>query len=159
MCELWSGVIVAPPLTGFKDGFAEWLTARRYAPKSTAGLIRVMADLARWMAREGVSLDSLTWPEIDRYVGYRQSAGYAGARTRGGLAALTDYLRAAGAPLEAFGGGLGGSELTADFGGWMIARGVSERAAGRHVWWIDKLVAGDPVGAGEPGWLTVGRIE
>jgi site-specific recombinase XerD len=159
MCELWGGVVVASPLTGFKDGYAGWLAARGYTPVSTANLVRLMANLAKWMAREGVCLESLTWDAIDGYVGYRQSAGYTGARTRSGLRTLTDYLREAGAPLAPAAAGPGDGGLTADFGEWLARRGANERTARRHVWWIAKFVGGDRGAAREPGWLTADRVE
>jgi site-specific recombinase XerD len=73
-------------------GFAEVLLVRGYSRPSAAQHVCFIAHLDRWMAAEGVGLDGLSGPVIERYLAARRVAGYREYRSVKALRPLLDYL-------------------------------------------------------------------
>ncbi|MDR1441159.1 MAG: hypothetical protein LBJ02_02010 [Bifidobacteriaceae bacterium] len=147
--ERWQATVVAEPLAGFRDGFAGWLVGRGYSLDSTSNLVGVMANLAKWMAAEGLGIGALRGPAAERFAAYRRSAGYTAWRTPKGLPVSKRTLLwvlssgdlfelavelADDVPLEAASGFAFGFALGEAFGGVRLGFGVVGLAgAGDHV--------------------------
>jgi integrase/recombinase XerD len=87
---------VGVPLAGYAEGFRAELGRLGYAPLTAAGQVRLMAHLARWLARQGLDASALTPATVESYFAERRSAGYVNERTGRALRPLLDYLRALG---------------------------------------------------------------
>ena len=83
------------PLAGFADGFAAWMVERGYRPRSARVQLRLLADLSRWLAREGCVPAELTEADAARFLRDRRQrvVDLTGARALGPLLA---YLRELG---------------------------------------------------------------
>ena len=57
-------------------GFAGHLLRQGYARTSTGQHVCFLAHLDRWMSVEGIGLDGLSRPVIERYLDQRRAAGY-----------------------------------------------------------------------------------
>lgn len=84
--------IVVGPLESHVVGFAEGLLGRGYTRTSAEQHVCFIAHLNRWMAGEGVGLDGLSEPVIDRYLAQRRTSGYVEYRSWKALRPLLDYL-------------------------------------------------------------------
>ena len=68
---------VRGPLEPHITAFAEELLRQGYARTSAAQHVCFLAHLDRWMSVEGIGLDGLSGPVIERYLEKRRAAGYA----------------------------------------------------------------------------------
>ena len=84
--------IVGGPLEPHIFGFAEVLLQQGYTRTSAEQHVCFIAHLDRWMAGEGVGLDGLSEPVIERYLAERRTAGYVEYRSWKALRPLLDYL-------------------------------------------------------------------
>lgn len=84
--------IVGGPLEPHVVGFTEGLLRRGYTRTSAEQHVCFIAHLDRWMAGEGVGLDGLSEPVIERYLGERRAAGYVEYRSGKALRPLLEYL-------------------------------------------------------------------
>src|SRR6266540_3256196 len=73
---------VCGPLEPHITGFAEHLLRQGYTQSSAEQQVCFLAHLDRWMSAEGVGLDGLTCPVIQRYLERRCAAGYVEYRSR-----------------------------------------------------------------------------
>jgi integrase/recombinase XerD len=83
---------VRGPLESHIAGFAEALLRRGYSRSSAEQHVCFIAHLDRWMQAEGVGLDGLGGPVIERYLARRRAAGYVEYRSLKALQPLLDYL-------------------------------------------------------------------
>src|SRR6266545_4788383 len=67
---------VCGPLEPHITGFAKHLLRQGYTQSSAEQQVCFLAHLDRWMSAEGVGLDGLTCPVIQRYLERRCAAGY-----------------------------------------------------------------------------------
>ena len=88
-----SGVCVAGPLASFAPGFVEDLVARGYRPGSAVDHLRLMVDVSRWLAEQGLGPGDLTAVAVERFSAERRASGRARLRSRRALSPLLDYLR------------------------------------------------------------------
>jgi integrase/recombinase XerD len=90
-----SVVAVEGPLAVHAAGFAAELVERGYRPRSVAVQLRLLADLSRWLAGEGLAPVALTAEEARRFLGARREryVDLTGARA---LGPLLGYLRGLG---------------------------------------------------------------
>ena len=65
---------VRGPLEPYVAGFAEELLRQGYTRSSAAQHVCFIAHLDRWMSAEGVGLDGLSAPVIERYLAERRAA-------------------------------------------------------------------------------------
>ena len=91
-----SGVRVAGPLAAFAPGFVEDLVARGYRPGSAVDHLRLMVDVSRWLAEQGLGAGDLTAVAVERFFAERRASGRARLRSRRALSPLLDYLRGLG---------------------------------------------------------------
>jgi integrase/recombinase XerD len=84
--------IVCGPLEPYVTGFAEELLRQGYSRTSAEQHVCFIAHLDRWMRAEGVGVDGLTGPVIERYLTQRRAAGYREYRSVKALRPLLDYL-------------------------------------------------------------------
>ena len=84
--------IVGGPLEPHVVGFVEGLLRQGYTRSSAQQHVCFIAHLDRWMAGEGIGLDGLSEPVIDRYLAERCAAGYVEYRSPKALRPLLDYL-------------------------------------------------------------------
>lgn len=70
---------VCGPLEPHITGFAGHLLGQGYTQSSAGQHVCFLAHLDRWMSAEGIGLDGLSGPAIERYLGNRRAAGYAAA--------------------------------------------------------------------------------
>jgi len=83
---------VCGPLEPHIIGFAEELLRQGYSRTSAAQHVCFLAHLDRWMTAEGVALDGLSGPVIDRYLAQRRAAGYREYRSVKALQPMLDFL-------------------------------------------------------------------
>jgi integrase/recombinase XerD len=83
---------VRGPLEPHVTGFAEELLRQGYSRSSAAQHVCFIAHLDRWMSAEGVELDGLSAPLIERYLAERRSAGYVEYRSVRALRPLLEFL-------------------------------------------------------------------
>jgi integrase/recombinase XerD len=84
--------IVRGPLEPHVIGFADELLRQGYSRTSAAQHVCFLAHLDRWMSAEGIELDGLGGPVIERYLVQRRSAGYVEYRSVRALRPLLDFL-------------------------------------------------------------------
>ncbi len=83
---------VRGPLEPHVTGFAELLLRQGYSRTSAEQHVCFIAHLDRWLATEGIALDGLSRPVIERYLAERCAAGYREYRSVKALRPLLDYL-------------------------------------------------------------------
>jgi integrase/recombinase XerD len=83
---------VRGPLEPHITGFAGQLLRQGYTRTSAGQHVCFLAHLDRWMSGEGIGLDGLSKPVIERYLGMRRAAGYVEYRSMKALRPLLDYL-------------------------------------------------------------------
>ncbi|MCA1678253.1 MAG: site-specific integrase [Actinobacteria bacterium] len=90
-----SVVAVEGPLAVHAAGFACELVERGYRPRSVVVQLRLLADLSRWLAEEGLAPVALSTVEARRFLGARREryVDLTGARA---LGPLLGYLRGLG---------------------------------------------------------------
>jgi integrase/recombinase XerD len=86
---------VCGPLEPYADGLMGELERLGYTPLSTAGHVRLVAHLSRWMIREGLSISALTPTTVDAYFAERR-ARYHNSVTARSVRPLLDYLQELG---------------------------------------------------------------
>jgi integrase/recombinase XerD len=84
--------LVRGPLERHVAGFAEEFRRQGYSRASAAQHVCFIAHLDRWMSAEGVMLDGLSGPVIERYLWQRRSAGYVEYRSLKALRPLLEFL-------------------------------------------------------------------
>lgn len=84
--------LVRGPLEPHVTGFAEELLRQGYSRTSAAQHVCFIAHLDRWMSDEGVGIDGLSGPVIERYLARRRLAGYVEYRSVKALRPLLDFL-------------------------------------------------------------------
>ena len=88
---------VTGPLAEHAEGFRAELARLGYTPLTTAGQMRLVAHMSRWLANEGLDTTGLTPSTIEAYFAARRAAGYTNERTPGAARRLMEYLRRVGA--------------------------------------------------------------
>jgi site-specific recombinase XerD len=83
---------VRGPLEPHIVGFADELLRQGYSRTSAAQHVCFLAHLDRWMSAEGVALDGLSGPVIERYLAQRRAAGYREYRSVKALRPMLDFL-------------------------------------------------------------------
>jgi site-specific recombinase XerD len=84
--------LVRGPLEPHITGFAEELFRRGYTASSAEQHVCFLAHLDRWMRVEGIGLDGLSGPVIERYLAQRRAAGYVEYLSVKAVRPLLDYL-------------------------------------------------------------------
>jgi integrase/recombinase XerD len=84
--------LVRGPLEPHITGFAEGLLRQGYTRASAEQHVCFLAHLDRWMSAEGVGLDQLSGPVIERYLSQRRAAGYVEYRSMRALRPLLEFL-------------------------------------------------------------------
>jgi site-specific recombinase XerD len=87
---------VEGPLAPYVAGFRGELERLGYTPLTSAGHVRLMAHLSRWMIAEGVPAAGLTPARVDAYFARRRAAGYVNSVTGRSLRPLLEHLRRLG---------------------------------------------------------------
>ena len=92
------GVRVVGPLAPYVGGFKDELRRLGYpsTSSSSAAHLRLLADLSRWLAEEGMDASGLTPATVDAFFAERRAAGCLGLRTGRALLPLVEYLRQMG---------------------------------------------------------------
>ena len=84
--------LVRGPLEPHIVGFAEQLLRQGYTRSSAEQHVCFIGHLDRWMSAEGVGLDGLSAPVIERYLEQRRAAGYVEYRSVKAVRPLLNYL-------------------------------------------------------------------
>jgi len=92
-----ASVRVQGPLRAHMEGFWAELLRVGYAPLSAGNLLRVAADLGRWLEAEGLDLVDLGEDVVTGFLRHRRRRGYTHFLTRRALDPLLSYLRGIGA--------------------------------------------------------------
>ena len=93
--------LVRGPLEPHIVGFAEQLLRQGYTRSSAEQHVCFIGHLDRWMSAEGVGLDGLSAPVIERYLEQRRAAGYVEYRSVKAVRPLLNYLAPLGVlPME-----------------------------------------------------------
>jgi integrase len=134
---------VRGPLEPHVTGFAGELLGRGYSRSSAAQHVCFIAHLDRWLSAEGIGLDGLSGPVIERYLAQRRAAGYREYRSVKALRPLLEFLAPLGvlpAPQEVVPGPV--EELLAGYRGWLLhERGVTEGTARGYLDCVRPFVA------------------
>jgi integrase/recombinase XerD len=134
---------VRGPLEPHITGFAEELLRQGYSRSSASQHVCFIAHLDRWMSAEGVGLDGLSGPVIERYLAQRHAGGYREYRSVKALRPLLDYLAPLGvlpAPDEVPPGPV--EELLGRYRDWLLGeRGVTPGTARGYVDFVLPFVA------------------
>jgi site-specific recombinase XerD len=85
-------VRVVGPLAPFADGFRVDLVERGYALWSAQFQLLLVAHLSRWMEAEGLEVEQLTPPMVERFLAERRRRGYATRLSPVGVRPLLGYL-------------------------------------------------------------------
>lgn len=88
------GVRVTGPLVPYVDGFRQELTRQGY--RWTAGQLRLMAHVSRWLAGQGLAAGELTSARVEELVGSRRVEECAHPLSQRALMPLLAYLRSVG---------------------------------------------------------------
>ena len=88
---------VTGPLAEHAEGFRAELTRLGYTPLTTAGQMRLVAHMSRWLVNEGLDTAGLNPSTVEAYFSARRAAGYTNERTPGAARRLMEYLRGGGA--------------------------------------------------------------
>src|SRR6266516_3633717 len=135
--------MVRGPLEPHIVGFAEQLQRQGYTQTSAEQHVCFLAHLDRWMSAEGVGLDGLTGPVIERYLAQRRVAGYAEYRSVKALRPMLDYLAPLGVlpvPQEVPPGPV--EELLGRYRDYLIhERGLTQGTARGYVDFVRPFVA------------------
>ena len=70
-----SRVLMTGPLAPYADGFAVELRARGYTPLTTAGELRQVARLSRWLEAGGLSVAELTEERVEEFLTWQRAGG------------------------------------------------------------------------------------
>ena len=134
---------VRGPLEPHIIGFADELRRRGYTETSAAQHVCFIAHLDRWMSAEGIGLDSLSGPVLERYLGQRRAAGYVGYRSVKALRPLLDYLAPLGVlPAEQEGVPGPVEDLLGRYRDYLLReRGLTEGTARGYVDFVRPFVA------------------
>lgn len=89
-------VVVTGPLADFAPGFASELLRHGYTTNSACLQMNLMAHLSHWAAGEGLDVNELSDPELERYLQARRGAGYVNHRSSQALQPMLNYLRRLG---------------------------------------------------------------
>ncbi|MGA2455855.1 MAG: tyrosine-type recombinase/integrase [Solirubrobacteraceae bacterium] len=88
------------PLDGFAEEFVAELAGQGYAPRSSEQQLRLLRDLSRWLAAEGLAASDLGIEVVDSFVAVRRQRTTKFRSSRA-LVPLLAYLRARGVAPEA----------------------------------------------------------
>ena len=92
-----SHIRLAGPLVPHHDGLWAALLAQGYAPRSSTNLLRLMANLSRWLEEQAIEPRELDSARIEEYLEHRKAAGYTNWLSPRGLKPILRYLRCSGA--------------------------------------------------------------
>ena len=92
-----SQVRVSGPLAPYADGFRAALDAWRFSAWSQMFYLHLLADVSRWLDRQGLGPSGLTDANVSAFRHDRRSRGRARFRGTRGLTLLVSFLRDAGA--------------------------------------------------------------
>jgi integrase/recombinase XerD len=136
--------LVRGPLEQRITGLAEQLLRRGYTRSSAEQHVCFLAHLDRWMSAEGIGLDGLSGPVIDRYLDQRQAAGYVEYRSRKALWPLLEYLAPLGVlPVEDEAAPGPVEELLGRYHDYLVGeRGLTAGTARGYVDFVRPFVAG-----------------
>ena len=96
-----SRVFVSGPFAAFRDGFLRSLLKWGYTPDSAANQLHLMAHLSRWLAGEGLDLQTFRENDLQRYFQFRRHAGYTHCVSMKAMLSMLSYLSAKGIALSA----------------------------------------------------------
>lgn len=91
-----SRVRVTGPLACHRNGLHAELRSQGYVAGSACRLLRVLADLSRWMAVRGIRPEALVTGQVERFLRHRRKL-HARHFSRRGLQPVLRYLRTVGA--------------------------------------------------------------
>lgn len=97
MSGKWTRVRMAGPLEAYAPSFAVELMRLGFTDNSTADQVRLLANLSRWLKREGLEPSDLTQATGDAFLAARRRAGYTLWLSRKALVPMLHHLRGIGA--------------------------------------------------------------
>lgn len=139
---------VRGPLEPHIAGFAEDLVRQGYTRSSAEQHVCFLAHLDRWLSAEGIGLDGLSGPVIDRYLDQRRAAGYVEYRSVKALRPLLNYLAPLGVlPVEEQAPPSPVAELLDRYRDYLVGeRGLAAGTARGYVDFVRPFVANRPRG-------------
>ncbi len=155
-----SKVVVAGPLAPFADAFRSRLGELGYTALTTVNVMRLMADLSRWLDAGGLTVADLTSTRVEQYVHERRAAGRTGSSSPRSLAALLGLLGSLGVlPAEQPAPPCSALEvLLASFRGYLLVeRALAPLTAAAYVDRARRFLTGCAAGAGLAE-LTAGDV-
>lgn len=99
-----SRVFVSGPFAVFREGFLRSLLKWGYTPDSAANQLHLVAHLSRWLAGEGLDVQTFRETDLQRYFQFRRHAGYSHCVSIKAMLSILTYLRAEGITLAAANG-------------------------------------------------------
>lgn len=135
--------VVTGALEPYIAAFVEDLLRQGYTRSGAEQHVCFLAHLDRWMTSEGIGLDGLTSPVLERYLAQRRAAGYVNYRTAKALKPVLIFLAPLGVlpverevpagPVEA---------LLEEFRTYLAGeRGLRPQVAAGYVCWVRPFVA------------------
>lgn len=89
-------VRIEGPLAAYRDGLAEDLLRQGYTRQTSALLVRMMAHVARWLAKKSLLPEQFTTQRLEEFVRARRHAGRKQYVTPRGLHSVVGFLQRSG---------------------------------------------------------------
>ena len=99
-----SRVFISGPFAAFRERFLRSLLKWGYTPDSAANQLHLMAHLSRWLASEGLDVQTFRENDLQRYFQFRRHAGYTHCVSMKAMLPMLTYLRAEGITFAAANG-------------------------------------------------------
>lgn len=119
----------------FVEGYRVWLVELGYTPGTVRGMLRVLGQLGRWMASEGLEPGQVDDASVEVFLAARRAGGDRRVPTVRALGQLLRYLREVGVMVPA----AGPQELTlleqllAEYRAWLVVeRGLAPATVHRY---------------------------
>ena len=93
--QVWLPVL-SGPLAPYAPGFESWLRSRAYSSSAVAGRLSQLAQLSRWLEREGHGADDLTDARAAEFASTRRERGLVLWSSPGSAELPLEYLREIG---------------------------------------------------------------
>lgn len=92
-----SQIRVSGPLAAFAAGFADELAREGYTPHSARFQMRLLAQLSRWLAEEGLGAGDVRTSAVEQFLRVRRDAGYTSHLSIKAMRPILGYLCSLGA--------------------------------------------------------------
>lgn len=138
----------------FVEGYRVWLLEAGYTPQSVRGMLRVLGQMGRWMASEGVAVGRVDTAAVESFLASLHVDGYRRVPTVRALGSMLEYLRGVGVmvPEDAVGDLAPVEELIGEYRQWLVVeRGLAAATVLRYETLARRFLTGRASPADELG--------